>query len=207
MFYSNWNRGWEFAKGDARTDSCAFSQVDLPHSNVLLPLSYFDEKDFQFVSTYRKRFQIQNKGGQRFLLSFEGFGNRIEAYLNGSPCLSSFYGYTGERVDITPFVQEGGNVLEVILDSKEDPATPPFGGLLDYLCFGGLYRKSHLEIVPSTYLEGVRITYLGDNQAKIELDKVGEAPLSVEVTFSFQDETYTFHLTTSETMVTNPSLH
>ncbi len=207
MFYSNWNRGWEFAKGDARIDSLTFSQVDLPHSNTLLPLSYFDEKDFQFVSTYRKRFQIPSKGEQRFLLSFEGFGNRIEAYLNGSPCLSSVYGYTGERVDVTPFVQDGENVLEVILDSKEDPSTPPFGGLLDYLCFGGLYRKSHLEIVPSTYLEGVRITYLGDNQAKIELDKVGEAPLSVETTFSFQDETYTFHLTSPETIVTFPSLH
>ena len=207
MFYSNWNRGWEFARGDARIESLTFSEVDLPHSNALLPLSYFDEKDFQFVSTYQKRFQIPSKGGQRFLLSFEGFGNRIEVYLNGSPCLSSVYGYIGEQMDVTPYIQEGENILEVILDSREDPRTPPFGGLLDYLCFGGLYRKSHLEIVPSTYLKRVRITYLGGNQAKIELDKVGEDPLNVEATFSFQGETHAFHLSSLETTLTFPSLH
>lgn len=111
MFYSNWNRGWEFAKGDARTTKLAFSKIDLPHSNALLPLSYFDEKDFQFVSTYQKHFQIQSKGNQRFLLSFEGFGNQIEVYLNGSPCLSSVYGYTGERVDVTsPLLSKTGKM-------------------------------------------------------------------------------------------------
>ena len=35
--------------------------VNIPHTNKVLPLQYFDEKDFQFVSSYKKIINIDKK--------------------------------------------------------------------------------------------------------------------------------------------------
>lgn len=206
MFFPDWNRGWLFAKGDAREEDLHFEEVSLPHSNKILPLNYFDEKEFQFVSTYWKRFEVKAIGESHFLLSFEGFGNALQASLNGKPFLSSPYGYVGERVDVTPYLQEGENLLEVILDSEEDPSTPPFGGLLDYLSFGGLYRKSHLEEVPSSYIDRAEISYLGGNKAKVSLTKIGDAPLRAKIRFFGNGGDHSFVLKETETILEFPSL-
>src|SRR6185369_10932847 len=47
------------------------------------------------------------------------------------------------------------NVLVVELDSTERPDIPPFGGNIDYLTFGGIYRDVTLRIVPHSYLENI----------------------------------------------------
>ena len=41
--------------------------------------------------------------------------------------------------------REGENLLTVQLDTREDPAIPPFGFVIDYLTYGGLYREVWLE--------------------------------------------------------------
>ena len=46
-------------------------------------------------------------------------------------------------------------MLAVELDSTERADIPPFGGDLDYLTFGGIYREVFLRIVPQTFLENV----------------------------------------------------
>ena len=50
---------------------------------------------------------------------------------------------------------DGENVLAVVVDSSERPDIPPFGGQIDYLTFGGIYREVSLRVVPSTYIENV----------------------------------------------------
>ena len=40
-------------------DDKAFEAVDIPHANKELPYHYFDEKEYQFVSCYRKYFRLQ----------------------------------------------------------------------------------------------------------------------------------------------------
>ena len=40
-------------------DDSKFQTVDIPHANKELPLNYFDEKSYQFVSCYRKRFDVK----------------------------------------------------------------------------------------------------------------------------------------------------
>ncbi len=206
MFYPNWNKNWEYTKGNAREKSLSFERVSLPHSNVILPLDYFSEDDYQFVSTYRKSFDLRLEKEKKYLLSFEGFGNAIQVFINGVPAFSSPYGYAGERSDVTAYLKNGKNVLEVILDSKEDPMTPPFGGLLDYVAFGGLYRKSHLEIVPSTYIDQVQISYLGQNKALVKMKKVGNAPLSASMIFEKENEKHEFLIDKEESVIEFPSL-
>ena len=41
------------------------------------------------------------------------------------------------------------------LDSSERADIPPFGGNIDYLTFGGIYREVSLRIVPSSFIENV----------------------------------------------------
>ena len=46
-------------------------------------------------------------------------------------------------------------MLAVKLDSTERADIPPFGGNIDYLTFGGIYRDVALRVVPATFIENV----------------------------------------------------
>src|SRR5579859_3656409 len=58
------NRNWRFspqhiADATARDfDDSGFEQVNIPHSNKRLPWHSFDEKSYEFVSVYRRRFRL-----------------------------------------------------------------------------------------------------------------------------------------------------
>ena len=68
-------------------------------------------------------------------------------------------GYTAFRVDITESANLGGeNLLCVKLDTTENPEVPPFGFVIDYLTYGGLYREAWLDVREESYLEDVFVT-------------------------------------------------
>src|ERR1700684_3016996 len=58
------NRNWRFHPGkiEAATaptfDDSSFTRVVLPHTNVRMPWHNFDDKDYEFISTYRRRFRV-----------------------------------------------------------------------------------------------------------------------------------------------------
>lgn len=63
-------------------DDSGFETVDIPHSNIELPYNYFDEKTYQFVSCYRKHFELngEKKNDKNYILYFEGYiGDRCVA--------------------------------------------------------------------------------------------------------------------------------
>jgi hypothetical protein len=43
----------------------------------------------------------------------------------------------------------------LVVDSTEREDIPPFGGNIDYLTFGGIYRPVALRLVPDTYIDDV----------------------------------------------------
>ena len=45
-----------------------------------------------------------------------------------------------------------------MLDCTERSEIPPFGHMVDYLCYGGIYREVWLEITEETYIEDLYIT-------------------------------------------------
>ena len=57
-----WNREWfyksEFQEVDKQCDPSVkgFEQIELPHTNRILPLNGFCEEEYQFVSCYKKKF-------------------------------------------------------------------------------------------------------------------------------------------------------
>lgn len=160
------NFGWKYS--DSFSDKMLLKNfydkelqtVDLPHTNKELPYNYFDEKSYQFISCYRKHFRLNDfskSDGKRVLLHFEGAANYSIVYVNGKKAGEHKGGYTPFAFDITDLISTRDNVIAVCLDSTERNDIPPFGNVIDYLCYGGIYREVWLEIVDNIYIENLFI--------------------------------------------------
>lgn len=157
---NGWYYNSEYSEGmELSRDMAGFTKVLLPHANVELPFHYFDEKQFQIISCYKNYFESPLlEANQTAVLQFEGVMTYAKVYLNGQ--------YLGEhKGGYTPFsfpVQElltgsGSNEITVIVDSTERVDIPPFGGQIDYLTFGGIYREVYLDIFEPVHIQNAKI--------------------------------------------------
>ena len=122
-------------------DDSGFESVDIPHTNLELPYNYFDEKSYQFVSCYRLRFDLEKKNsGKRYILHFEGAAVYARVLLNGCELGSHKGAYTPFEFDVTEHITAGSNLISVMIDSTERDDTPPFGNVVYYLVYVGIYR-------------------------------------------------------------------
>ena len=152
MRYSLCNH-WEFTEqwSDAfcRGEPVGCRPVRLPHTCRELPLHYADPSDYEMVCGYRRTLTVPD--APRVFLRFDGAAHQAEVYLNGQPAGQHQGGYTGFTIEITDLVRRGEeNLLAVRLDTREDPSLPPFGFVIDYLTYGGLYREVWLETSPQS---------------------------------------------------------
>jgi beta-galactosidase len=157
------NRNWRFSRAATEAarsrdfDDSRFESVVVPHTNIRLPWHSFDEKDYQLLSVYRRRFKLPAEArGRHQFVDFEGVMTATTVWLNGTRIGEYKGGYTPFSFDLTPHTDfDGENVLVVEVDSRERPDIPPFGGNIDYLTFGGIYREVALRIVHSTFIENI----------------------------------------------------
>jgi beta-galactosidase len=157
------NRNWRYhpAKVEGAEvvtfDDSAFEQIVIPHTNVRLPWHNFDDKDYEFVSTYRRRFRLpQSAEGKRVFVDFEGVMTASTVWINGVALGEYKGGYTPFSFELTPHLRpHAENVLVVQVDSTERADIPPFGYEIDYMTFGGMYREVSLRVVPSTYIDNI----------------------------------------------------
>jgi beta-galactosidase len=157
------NRNWRYSPTVApgaheRTfDDSGFDHIIVPHTNARVPWHSFDEKIYEFVSCYRRRFKLPAEArGHHVFVDFEGVMTASTVWINGTRLGEYKGGYTPFSFDLTPHIDfDGENVLVVDVDSSERPDIPPFGYEIDYLTFGGIYREVSLRIVPSTFIENV----------------------------------------------------
>ncbi len=157
------NRGWRYhpskAEGahDPSFNDASFERVVIPHTNVKLPWHNFDDKTYEFVSTYRRRFKTPSEArGKRVFIDFEGVMTASAVWINGVSLGEYKGGYTPFSFELTQHLKPtGDNVLTVYVDSTERPDIPPFGHQIDYLTFGGLYREVSLRIVPQTWIDNI----------------------------------------------------
>src|SRR5580704_13499002 len=157
------NRGWRYHPGKVEGaekvefDDSSFEYVVIPHTNVLLPWHSFDDKTYEFVSTYRRRFETPRASeGKRVFVDFEGAMTASTIWINGVSLGEYKGGFTPFSFELTSHLRrDGDNVLVVQLDSTERADIPPFGDEIDYLTFGGIYREVALRIVPSVYLDNI----------------------------------------------------
>ena len=129
--------------------------VRIPHTVKELPYNYFDEADYQMVSAYRRMLVVPKEyEGKHLLLTFEGVAHEAELFVNGTSVCKHSCGYTAFTVDIAPYVTIGeANVLVLKVDSRESINVPPFGFVIDYMTYGGVYREVYLEVKEPTYIE------------------------------------------------------
>lgn len=156
----NFNNNWLFAfeKLPINADDGQFVSITLPHSNIIFPHHNVNDQDYQFISTYRKRFNyVTGSESELVFLDFDGVMLACQVYLNGKLLTSHTGGFSPFSVNLTPLIKYGENIVTVIVDSHESEDTPPFGGLVDYLTFGGIYRDVQLRIVPQNHIENVFI--------------------------------------------------
>jgi len=138
-------------------NDAAFKRVTIPHTNKVLPWHGFDDQDYEFVSVYRRHFKLPAElKDRRVFVDFGGVMTAATVWLNGQRLGEYRGGYTPFSFELTPHLNwRGDNVLAVEVDSTERKDIPPFGGEIDYLTFGGVYRDVAIRAVPDVFIENV----------------------------------------------------
>lgn len=148
--------------------------INIPHCAKEVPYNYFDERDYQFVSTYQKVFDVEEDIKDKVVkLVFDGYMLKAKIYLNGKNLGEHISGYVKVETDVSDCIKQKGNKLLVILDSREDKLIPPFGYAVDYLTFSGIYREVSLEVHPKDYLENIFIKSDVEGNVEVSYDKIG----------------------------------
>ena len=150
--------GWEFtekwSESFLRFEGEA-AQVRLPHTVREQPQHYALPENYEMVCGYRRKLELpESFRGKRLFLQFDGAAHIATVYLNGVRLCQHRTGYTAFRVEITRQAILGGeNELAVELDCTENGAVPPFGFVIDYLTYGGLYREVWLDVREQDHIE------------------------------------------------------
>lgn len=211
------NNNWEFTENwsdsFARFEGQA-QPVRLPHNVRELSLHYADPADYSMLCGYRRKLEIpESYRGKRLFLQFDGAAHIATVYCNGRPVAVHNCGYTAFRADITNVVRYGEeNNVTVRLDSTENAAIPPFGYMIDYLTYGGLYRDVWLDVRPNDYIEDIFIYTPDLDKAHIELKVKGDHDgVMLKLLDAHGDEVYTltaagdrFDLTLQDAQIWDP---
>ena len=170
-----WNLNWYFCEGfsDERVkcgSTDGMEQIHLPHQVKTLTYNCFSHDDTQMISTYAKRFTLNaEEAAKRTMVEFAGVMTYFELYVNGHLAGSHKGGYSRARFEITPYVHEGENTLFVMVDSNERNDIPPFGCVIDYITYGGIYRDVNLYLLEPVFMTDVLFRYdmTGENTAEV----------------------------------------
>ena len=162
--------------------------INIPHSVKEVPYNYFNEKDYQIISTYEKCFDVvENIKDKIVKLVFDGYMLKAKIYLNGHDLGTHISGYVKVELDVSEYIKQKDNRLLVILDSSEDKLIPPFGYAVDYLSFSGIYREVNLEVHPKTYLENIFVKSDINGNINVEYNRIG-GEASIHHTLLFNGE-------------------
>ncbi len=179
------NRDWLFTDSfsealiGAQCDDTLLTRVELPHTVKVTDFNYFDEKEYQMTAGYRKVFDVPaDWKGKSVRLTFEGVAHKSDLFVNGKSVFTHNCGYTAFTADLTDELKYGeSNVIALRVDSNESLNQPPFGFVIDYMTYGGIYREAYFEISEKKHIEDAFF------YSDIDL-KAGTAVLSSKVTLS-----------------------
>ena len=158
QFTQTWTEAFGRGEGSAIA-------VRLPHTVKELPLHYADHNAYQMCCGYRRTLSIPAEyAGKRLFLQFDGAAHIATVYVNGQEVCHHRTGYTAFRCEITHLVTPGEDArIAVQLDTTENPDVPPFGFVIDYLTYGGLYREVWLDVREQMLIEDIFVTTHGQD--------------------------------------------
>lgn len=135
-----------------------YEPVRVPHTVCETPYHYFDESCYQMVSGYKRSIEWQEEwDGKQIFLTIDGAAHQAKVFLNDQLVGEHFCGYTAFTIDITSYLTTGKNELKIRLDSRESLNIPPFGHVIDYMTYGGIYRDVYLEVKNPLHIKDVFI--------------------------------------------------
>ena len=193
---------WQFCKGSCDNDGAVWKTVSVPHDWAIS--GPFDKKwDLQTVAIeqngekqateksgrsgalpwigeghYRRTFQIP-EGYEHAELVFDGAMAEPSVSINGHKAGYWAYGYNAFRIDITPYIKTGDNLLEVDLKNVEESSRWYPGA--------GIYRPVKLVLTPKSHIDMwqtcVQTLSIQENKALIRVSAKVENPLEEQEIF------------------------
>lgn len=165
------NNDWKFSETFTEDmikktyDESEMISVRLPHTCKETPYHYFDESKYQMLSGYRRILRAPDEWeSQVVLLTFEGIAHAAEVYVNGKKAGEHHCGYTAFTINISEYLRfDEDNILTVKVDSHETLNQPPFGKVIDYMTYGGIYRDAYLEVKNPDYIQDIYVVPEIDN--------------------------------------------
>lgn len=141
---SSLNEDWTFTL-DGQS-----SRVDLPHDwSITRGFQQKEGTPTGFlpggIGEYLKTFSYEMRPGHRALLTFDGVYMNASVRVNGIQICEHPYGYTSFRCDITDYLHDGKNVLEVTVRNE--------GKNSRWYSGSGIYRHVWLDVYPETHLD------------------------------------------------------
>ncbi len=163
--------------------------VHIPHANKELPFNNVNEKDYQFISSYEKVLEVEKKKNKRYILRFEAVMTYAEVYVNETLVGSHKGGYTPFQFDVTEELKTGENKIFVKVDSTERKDIPPFGFVIDFLCYGGIYREVYLIEQEVNFIDQAHISTDGHHlQTKVYFDVKKQKEVTLKFVVKDGDE-------------------
>jgi beta-galactosidase len=160
------NNDWlykpEFKLDDLKMpeDFSDYQAIRLPHTTVELPLHYFDPAIYQFESCYKRKLpKIKLAHDEEAVLHFESVMFATRVYIGEHFAFEHKGGYTPFTVNVSPFLHDDHQDLwlTVHVDATERADIPPYGGVVDFLTYGGIYREVQLVIRNKQHFKAVRV--------------------------------------------------
>ena len=169
---------WEFTEewsDSFLNNEGEYPKIRIPHTVREVPQHYAKPEDYEMLCGYRKVLDIpEDCSGKRIFLQFDGAAHVATLYVNGKELCTHNCGYTAFRAEITDAVRYGrDNVICLKLDTSEKNNIPPFGNVIDYLCYGGIYREVWLDVRSREYISDIYITSPDLETAHIEVTASG----------------------------------
>ena len=174
------NDGWKFSFD---YNSLETISVRIPHTVKETPFNYFSEDEYQTVSRYEKSFVAPNEWiGNRILLTFDGVAHYAEVFLNEKKVGEHSGGYTAFTIDISEKLIYGKeNLIKVKVDSRENLNIPPFGHVIDYMTYGGIYRDVYIDVKHSVYISDVFAKPKANGEITTEITILGDVSSDMKV--------------------------
>ena len=179
------NNGWLWAEEfneemvKPSYEEGGMESVRIPHTVKVTPLNYFDAHVYQMVSCYRKTIDVPAEWkDKKVFITFEAVAHEAEVYVNGVSVAKHSCGYTAFTADISDYLKFGEkNVIAVKCDSRESLNVPPFGFVIDYMTYGGIYREVHLDVKAKDHIKDVFVSAGADKTVTVKTDIEGEGDL------------------------------
>ena len=182
------NKDWYFKSFEEKhvnhLDLNTFEKVMIPHNAVDIPYNNFNEADLWGIFTYVKEIEIkEDMVSKHVVLRFEGVAHEAKVYVNQDHVLTHEGGYIPFEVDLSSYASEVRTLsVLVVVNTQELSHIPPFGGVVDYLGYGGIYREVSLICTDVAYITNVFIEQYGKPQFKVHVNtSIEGGHLKVEI--------------------------